>query len=321
MKRILLIALSLLMLLSLAACKTEEIAEIRLGGLTGPTTMGISKLLSDNEAGESKNSYQFTLAGSADELTPLFVKGELDILCAPINLGSVLYNKTQGDVQLLAVNTLGVLYILKKGDVQLDSLSDLKGQTVLATGKGSVPEYTLSYLLSSVGVDMEAEVDMAWKSEPAEVVSQLLTMDKGVCMLPQPYVTVALSKVEGLELVFDLTKEWESYVPGKQLITSGVFARKSYVQAHKGAIETFLKELSASVDYLNGHVEESSLLVDQYIGVKAAIAKEAIPYCHIVAITGNEMKVSASAFLQVLYEQKAAAVGGQLPGDDFYYLP
>ena len=91
----------------------ESKTTVRLGGLTGPTTMGMVKLLEDNEAGETENDYAFTLAGSADELTPLFVKDELDILSVPVNLGSVLYSKMEGDVEMLCVNTLGVLYILE----------------------------------------------------------------------------------------------------------------------------------------------------------------------------------------------------------------
>lgn len=144
MKKTITLLLCLLLTLSLAACTppasqeaqatavptevpatapAEEPAEtsapeskttVRLGGLTGPTTMGMVKLLEDNEAGETENDYAFTLAGSADELTPLFVKGELDILSVPVNLGSVLYSKMEGDVEMLCVNTLGVLYILEK---------------------------------------------------------------------------------------------------------------------------------------------------------------------------------------------------------------
>ena len=60
-------------------------------------------------------STSFQMAASANELTPLLLQGELDILAVPANLGSVLYNKTRGGVKLLAVSTLGVLYMVEKG--------------------------------------------------------------------------------------------------------------------------------------------------------------------------------------------------------------
>ena len=57
------------------AAGTEDPVTIRLGGLKGPTSMGMVKLLSDNDAGTTTNHYAFTMAGSADELTPKMLQG------------------------------------------------------------------------------------------------------------------------------------------------------------------------------------------------------------------------------------------------------
>ena len=54
---------------------TEETTTIRLGGLKGPTSMGMVKLLDDAERGASKSQIAFTPAVTADELTPLLLKG------------------------------------------------------------------------------------------------------------------------------------------------------------------------------------------------------------------------------------------------------
>ena len=79
-----------------------EKTTIRLGGLKGPTSMGMVKLLKDNEDGKALNNYDFAMSGSADELTPKILKGELDILAVPVNLGGILYNNSESAVQLLA---------------------------------------------------------------------------------------------------------------------------------------------------------------------------------------------------------------------------
>ena len=60
---------------------------IRLGGLKGPTSMGMAKLLDDAENGLTANTYEFTMAASANELTPKLIQGELDILAVPANVG------------------------------------------------------------------------------------------------------------------------------------------------------------------------------------------------------------------------------------------
>lgn len=327
MKRIVALGLCLMMAMCLCACGAEQKSNVeeadkaivRLGGLTGPTTMGMVKLLEDHEHNQTQNKYEFTLAGSADELTPLFIQGELDIISVPVNLGSVLYNKTNGGVQMLCVNTLGVLYVLEKGGKTVENIGDLAGKTIYATGKGSTPEYTLSYLLEQNGLTLGEDVQVEWKSEPGEIVAQLATMDSAVCMLPQPYVTVAMSKVEGLEVALDLTEEWDKLGTGNRLITSGVFVRKEFAQAHPEAVAVFLEELAASVEHVNGNVAEAAVLVEKYINVKSNVAEQAIPYCHLVCLTGEEMRESVDSFLAILLEQKPEAVGGALPVADFYY--
>lgn len=96
--------------------------------------------------GTAANDYEYALYGAADELTPQLLQGGVDIAAVPLNLASVLYNKTSGGVKLCAVGVLGVLYITEFNGETVQSLADLKGKTVYATGKGSTPEYFLRYL-------------------------------------------------------------------------------------------------------------------------------------------------------------------------------
>ena len=63
----------------------------------------------------------------------------------------------------------------------------------------------------------------------------------------------------------------------------------------------------------------AALCEEQGVVAKAAIAKKALPNCNIVCLTGDELKADASAYLQVLFDADPAAVGGALPGDDFYW--
>ena len=170
--------------------------------------MGLVELMSlsdtANEMMEGKenvvstgNTYEFTLAGSADEVTPALIKGDLDMACVPANLAAVLYGKTGGAVEVLAVNTLGVLYIVENGET-VQSMADLKGQTIVAAGKGSTPEYALRYLLTENGIDPDKDVTIDWKSEHSECVAALASGQASIALLPQPFVTVAQTKIEGL---------------------------------------------------------------------------------------------------------------------------
>jgi NitT/TauT family transport system substrate-binding protein len=291
---------------------------IRLAGLTGPTTMGMVKLLQDNDAGATSQKYEFTVAGSADEITPKLVQGDLDIAAVPANLASVLYNNTSGQIQMLAVNTLGVLYIVDQGN-NVSTLKDLKGKTVYATGKGSTPEYTLRYLLSANGLNPDSDVSIEWKSEPTEVVALLQSDPGAIAMLPQPYVTAAQTQLPNLRIAVDLTKAWDELDTGSTLITGTLVVRKDFAAEHPDQITEFLDEYQKSTQWVNDNPADAAPLVEQYVGVKAPIAQKAIPYCNITFIAGAEMKSTVTGYLQVLFDANPKSIGGTLPGDDFFY--
>ena len=321
-KAISLILVLALLVMAFAGCSApqaeEEDVTIRIGGLKGPTSMGLVKLMEDNETGEAKNSYEFTIAGSADEVTPKLVQGELDIVAVPANLAAVLYQNTDGAVQLLAINTLGVIYIVEKGET-INSVADLAGKTIYATGKGSTPEYALRYILSENGVDPDTDVTIEWKSEPTEVVSTLAAEEGGIAMLPQPYVTVAQGSVEGLRIAIDLTEAWDALENGSMLLTGVLVVRKDFADAHPQAIADFLEEYQASTEYVNENNADAAQLIEKFDIVKAAVAEKALPYCNITYIAGADMVEPMDGYLQVLFDQNAESVGGALPGDDFYY--
>ena len=323
MKKILALLLSALLLATfMLGCgdtpADEGPVNIRIAGLKGPTTMGLVKVKDAAEKGTAKNNYTFTVAGTADEITPLLLKGELDLAAVPANLASVLYNRSEGKIVTLAINTLGVVYIVEKGDTVAD-LADLKGKTIYATGQGSTPEYALRYILSENGIDPDKDVKIEFKSSPDEVVTILKNGGNGIAMLPQPYVTVASNNVPGLSIKIDLNKEWEKLDTDSMFLTGVLVGRRDFVEANKNAINKFLDEYKESTEWVNANTEDASVLIESAGIVKAPIAKKALPYCNITYIDGKEMQTALSEYLKVLYDMNPKAVGGKLPTDDFYY--
>ena len=292
--------------------------DIRIAGLKGPTSMGMVKLMDDAANGKAANNYTFTIAGSADEVTPKLTQGELDIAAVPANLAAVLYNNTKGAVQLLAVNTLGVIYIVEKGET-VQSLADLKGKTIYATGKGSTPEYALKYILAQNGIDADKDVTIEWKTEPTEVVQMLAQTDGAIAMLPQPFVTVAQTQVQGLRVAIDLNKSWNDLNNGSMFLTGVLVVRTEFAKEHPDQIAAFLKEYQASTEWVNANPADAATLIEKAGIVKAAIAEKALPFCNITYLAGSEMKSATAGYLKVLFDQNPKSVGGTLPGDDFYY--
>ena len=302
--------------------QAEEAAapiDLNVAALKGPTGMGLVKMMNDADRGETlSNNYTFTMAASADEITPKLIQGDIDIACVPANLASVLYNKTDGNVQVLAINTYGILYIVDNGDT-VNSAADLKGKTIYASGKGATPEYALRYVLSQNGIDPDKDVTIEWKSEHAECVSAIASSEGAVALLPQPFVTTAQMKNDSIRTALDLTEEWDKLGADSSMVTGVAVIRKEVADANPGAVENFINEYNSSVDWVNANVSDAAALIENYDIVKAAVAEKAIPACHIVCVTGEAMKSELSGYLNVLAEQAPEAVGGKLPDDDFYF--
>lgn len=316
MKRIVAMITAAVMLFSLAAfaacSKKQDDTEIRIAALKGPTGMGMVKLADK----QNYPNYTVSIEASPDALNPRIISGEVDVAAVPVNLASVIYNKLDGDISVLAVSTLGVLYVVEAGS-EVNSVADLAGKTVYATGQGATPEYILNYLLDKNGVAGSVEVN--YVGEHAALATMLANGSAEIGMLPEPNVTSTLAGNDNLRIALNLTEEWNK-VCSTELVQGVVIARKSFVNEHPEAIEQFLREYEKSSAFVNENIDEAAkLIVDAGILGNVEIAKKAIPNCNISFSKGEAMHKAVEGMLTVLFEANPKSIGGKLPDKDFYY--
>ncbi len=319
MKKLISVLLTIVLIAAcFAGCAQEKKPDaVRVATLMGPTGMGMAKLMDDAANGKTEGGYEFTVASSPDQVASDVISGSVDIAAVPVNLASVLWNKTAGSVQVAAVNTLGVLYILENGDT-IHSIADLAGKTLYATGQGATPEYVLNYLLAANGLDPETDLTIEYLAEHTELATKMSAGDVVLGMLPEPNVTAVLSGNPDVRIALDLTEEWDK-VSDSALIQGCIIVNKQFAEEYPGAVETFLEEYRASVDFVNENPEDASVLIEAAgIVPKAAVARKALPNCNICLITGDEMKTAVRQMLDVLYSADPKSVGGALPDEDFY---
>ncbi len=306
------------------ADKTPDVTEkedVKIAALKGPTALGMLKMIHDSEEGNTPDNYEFTLAGSADEILGSIIQGQFDIAAVPTNVAAILYNKTQGAVQLAALNTLGVLYVVETGD-SVNSISDLAGKTIYSLGKGSTPEYALKYLLTKNGLDPEKDVTVEYKSEATEVAALMANGEASIALLPQPFVTSLKLQNENVRVALNVTEEWNKVGEGSTLTMGCIVVQKKFAEEHPEALKRFMEAYEASVEFTNGaDTLETAAQYAEDLGIiaKKAVAAKAIPECNIVFKAGDEMKTIAGGFLQVMYDADPSSVGGTLPDDAFYY--
>lgn len=298
---------------------------LTVAAMKGPTAIGMAHLMQEQDAladDGKKPAYEFTVAATADELVPRVAAGEFDIACVPANLAAKLYKQTNGGIRVIGINTLGVLYgVSYDGGIQ--NLDNLAGRTVYLTGKGSVPGYTVEYLLDKAG--LSDRVALEYVSEPSEALARLNADRTAVAIVPEPFATASLAKDTELARVLDMTALWDESSAGKEehgrFVTGVTVARSELIDNDPESLARFMDAWDASVQA--GLANPSSIaqtLVDFGILGNVSIADAAVPRCNIVCILHEQMKEDLSGYLQALYEAEPSSIGGELPDDGFYYI-
>ena len=304
----LLAVLSLLVMVFALGCAKAPAEPINIAALKGPTGMGISYMMDDTK------KYNVELQDAPDVVVGKFVSGEIDIAAVPINLAATLYNKTEGNVVLLNLDTLGVLYIVENGD-SIQSLSDLAGKTIYASGEGATPQFVLDYLLAQNG--LTDQVTVKYVGEHTALAAMVASGEAPIAILPEPFVSAVTVKNPDVRVALDLNEAWEA-ASGTKLVMGVYIANREFYNAHPDQIKSFLTDYAASVEKVNTSADAAQKIADLGIVGSAGIASQAIPRSYIVSITGDEMKSAASAMLNVLFTANPKSVGGKLPGDDLY---
>lgn len=317
MKKWLLSAALLVMLLAASCCAAAD-GKVNVYALKGPTGIGMVGVMEDHA-----EEYEFTLAGAPDEIVAAIASGSADIAACPTNLAAVLAKKTSGNVQLLALNTLGVLHVVSS-DQTIASFEDLAGRKVYATGQASVPEYVINYILEANGLSDKVEIE--YVAEHSELATLLASGKAEIGILPEPHVTSALMQNDSLAAVIDVTAAFKDAAakagePDMELSMGCVVVRRDFAEANPEKVAAFLDAYAASVGLVNADADTASQLVEKHgMMPKAAVAKRAIPNCHIVFVEGEAVRTQIEPLYEVLLAANPASIGGALPDDSFYYV-
>ena len=196
MKKLTAIVLTLILMISTMAGCTGETSDtvsevVNMAVLNGPTGMATVTML------DMEDKYDITTYQAPTDITAKVINGEVDVAAVPSNLAAVLYNKTEGQVVALTPIAMGMLQILGSGDAaSLDDISELEGKTIVASGQGGTPEYVLQKILDEAGLTIYEDVQVEWLANHSDVNTRLLSQEGTIAMLPEPFVSTALSAAE-----------------------------------------------------------------------------------------------------------------------------
>lgn len=351
MQKILAILLSVMMLLSMAACGAEDAQDtseetlaleeatfpepvqeteaaqteapaapaepVRIMVLNGTTGFGMANLMDAAAKGEAAQDYTFSVETDASNIVAALANGSVDIAALPTNAAATVYNKTQGNVQVLALNTLGVLYLVSDGSVNIESMQDLEGMTVYAPAQN--PAFIFQHIVEANGLT-NVTIDTTY-AQPADLNAAVASGQVSLAVLPEPMVTVARSQNPNLVVALDLTEQWDLVSKPGSLVQGCVVVRKAYAEENTAAVAMFLEEYEASISNMTQDVEGTAAKIQEHgIFAKAPVAAKAIPNCNVCFIAGADMMESLSEFLTIMHSVAPASVGGAVPEADFYCI-
>lgn len=233
----------------------------------------------------------------------------------PVNLAAVINKKTNGAYLVAAINTLGVLYIVENGNT-VNSVADLAGKTVYATGKASTPEYILNYILSKNGLE---NVTVEYKTEHSELAALMVSGEVVLGMLPEPNVTTVLTKNSSLRIALNLTEEWKKVSEGESVQGCVVVSKKAIAE-HSALVNAFLDEYKASVEFVNSNVADAAAMIGRArYRSRRRDRGEGCPELQHRLHRRDRMVSVLNVFYKVLFDADPKSVGGTLPDESIFY--
>lgn len=302
---------SLLTVASLTSCGTESEAAttLRVGVMTGPTGMGMAKLMQDST--EEELPYFFTVYGNPDAGLSDFAAGTIDMLCLPTNTAAALSVKQSDYLTVLALNCLGTLYVVTDGSVTVSSIQDLAGKTIHTSVANSTTKPILEFILSQNGIT----ADIVVEKDHDTLVTSLAQGKAPIAVLPEPKVSQATLQNSDLTVALNLSQEWDK-VSDSPLTMGCLVVKNDCLRQYPQAVNHFLTAYKASIEDVADPANADAAaqwIVSAGILPKLPIATRALANLRgsLVYQEGAEMRQSLTDFYR--------AIGQTQPDDSFFY--
>jgi NitT/TauT family transport system substrate-binding protein len=291
---------------------------INIASLKGPTSIGMIKMHEDHPSLGESITTNYEIVASPDIMISKILSKEVDIATLPTNVAAKLYNKGL-NLKLAAIVGENVLYVLSQGN-KITSWESLKGKKINVISKGSTPDVVFRYLLKKNNIDPVTDVNLDYSVEQVELSQLMISGKADLAILPEPFVTMVLTKNSNVNLAFDFGKEWAKVRNGQSLPMSCLVINADLAKSNPEAITAFLEKYKESIQWVNSNIGDAAKLVEKFkIGMDAVTAQEAIPRCNIKYTDSNQSKDLVNDYMKTMFDFSPEDIGGKIPDEKFYY--
>ena len=283
-----------------------------IASLRGPSSVAMLQLI-DSLANASEPTVEVRIFDEPLQVRKMMLEGTSDFAVLPTTMAALLYNRGI-PYRLAAVPLWGTLYLC--GEY---TPASMKGERIYLMAKGMTPDVLFRHLLSSKGLDPEKDVTLDYRFPTHIDLSNAAIAGRApLCVLSEPYLSLALKSRPNLRIISDLSEEWAVYesVP---LAETAFVVRASFAGGSSARVDSIVQAYARSGEWVKSHPAEAAALAVKY-GIlpdkEAALAS--IPRSHIDVVPAREAQEAVKAYLDVFNEMDSRIIGEKMPDEEFY---
>lgn len=288
-----------------------EQVELEMAVMAGPTGFSSAKIAKDEGKIGSNVLVNTSVYASPNEVVAKLTNGEVDVAALPSNLAAILYNKGV-DLKAVAVIGNGMLNVVSTSDNWPTSKISIGG------GPAATPSQMANILIEKNGYD-KASFDLDYSIVSSAQIAQLLIANRAeTALLPEPFVTMVLSRNPDMKKVLDVQKLYESTTGYSNYPMTLLVVQNKLIKENPDAVTAVLKAYEDSVEYVLANPQEAALTIEKINIMPAAMAAPAIPNCNLTYVEIDEAKTEVLNYFNMLFNFDPKSIGGKLPDEGFY---
>ncbi|MFA6765233.1 MAG: MqnA/MqnD/SBP family protein [Sphaerochaetaceae bacterium] len=300
-----------------AAELQKEPFTINMAVMQGPS--GFSSIGLNRNDGIIKDGVAVNLSvyPSPAEVIARLTNGEIDVAALPTNVAANLFNK---GVPIRVAATVGEGMLMLLGtDYTLQNIEDLAGKTIHIPGAGSTPDQMARLLIQALGFDPETDVLLDYSiAAPAQLVQMLIAKKVEFALLPEPFVSVALTGEHNIRTLVDVQYLWTLLTGSANYPMTVLVVSDKFSSRHPEQLAMLLEAVKDSVQWVIADPEQAGAMIEQAGIMKASLAIGAIPRCNLVFRPVTEGKMALADYLTNLNWFDPQSIGGAIPDESFY---
>ncbi len=292
---------------------------LQILGAPNGATIVLIQLLESGGLSTAAPGATFAVWRATDELRASIVSGRTRLFTTPTHVPANLANRGL-PIRLLCILSMGHLFIVTSDD-SIQTFADLKGKPVLCFFRNDMPDLVFRAIARMEGLDPDRDVALSYVQTPMEAAHLLAAGKAETAILPEPPATGAMfMAAQGgrkLRRAISLQDVWRKH-KNQRIPMAGIAVHQSLVHECPELIAALREGLPGAKDWVFANREAAGELAARTLGARPQVFAQSLDHFNIEVAPAKAMRTELEAFYQTILDQSPDALGGKLPGDDFY---